>query len=113
MNDRGGVVEVLTDTQERDVFAKLLGPVREQLVAAGANWAVVRRFGLTAFVYYTVGEDAAMDAWQGKAPPAGNRAQRRAEIVKGSRRGSSGSGRKTRSPGSTAGTTSTKPRKRG
>ncbi len=100
-------VELLGDDDERELYPRLLGPVLEQLVADGASWPVIARFGLTAFVHYTAGEEAGQAAWEGKEPPSLNRAQRRAK-EKASPKGSSGTGRKSRPPGSTGSTKSTK-----
>jgi hypothetical protein len=72
----------LDDSQERDFISQVLSPdVVEAMKADGVRWEHMRRMALYAYLYFTVGEQAAERAragglLAGKAPSP-NRAQRR------------------------------------
>lgn len=93
--------QVLSDAEERDLYSDVLGPVLEELKADGASWPEIKHIAMTAMAYFTLGEEAAVQAWEG--PKAPNREQRRAAA----RTGSAGEG-KTRRAASTNGTSSLK-----
>lgn len=98
----------LDDDEEKAFYERVLGPVYGELIDDEADWTVITRLGQYAFMYFTVGKDAA-DAMASEALAGpGNRAARRAAA---SRRGSQAAVSKIPSQASTAGTTS--PRKRG
>jgi hypothetical protein len=90
--------QVLTDVEEVELYQQILGPVWQQLHDDGAPWALIKHMANTAMAYFTLGEEAAVEAWDPKAP---NRETRRAAA----RNGTAGAGR-TRRAGSTNGTSS-------
>jgi hypothetical protein len=71
--------QVLSDTDEVVMYRELLGATYDELAADGASWPVIKHMAMTAMTYFTVGEEAAVAAWEGpgKAEPP-NRAARRA-----------------------------------
>jgi hypothetical protein len=71
--------QVLSDTDEVVMYRELLGATYAELDADGASWPVIKHMAMTAMTYFTVGEEAAVAAWEGpgKAEPP-NRAARRA-----------------------------------
>lgn len=90
----------LDDGGERNLYAQVLGPTLDELVADGVSWVRIQRIGRYAFAHFALGPEAAVKVAEGGTSgeaPAPNRATRRA---------SSGTARSTRSRGSTAGTTS-------
>ena len=93
----------LDDDDERNLYQRMLGSAYEKMIADGVDWPSIARAGQTAFVFLTMGEDAAVKFWEGGSgnAPAPNREERR--------KVSKGSGSKTRRRASTAGTT---PRKK-
>ncbi len=97
-------VAVLNDDDERNLYERMLGPVYDEMKADKIDWPSIARAGTTAYLFFTVGEEAAQSFWQsgssGEAQGP-NREQRRS-----SRTTSSRSGRSTKTAGSRAGTTS-------
>jgi hypothetical protein len=90
----------LDDKDEQSLYERLLGPALPEMVADGVPWEMVQHAGMTAFIWVSGSREAAEKFW---ATPAGealapNRAARRATATS------------TRSPASTAGTTSRKRR---
>lgn len=97
-------IELLSDAQEMDLFADALGTAYHEMRAAGVGYATLKHAAMTAFFYWTIGEDAAMAYWEsgGKAPAA-NRATRRAASKPSP---STAAARTTKKQASTSGTTS-------
>lgn len=89
--------EVLGDAEELDLYRDALGSAYDAMVVDGVSWPQLKVAGMTAFLYWTVGEQQAQQYWEsGGNPeqPAGNRANRRAA-------------RSTPRQGSASGTTTT------
>lgn len=86
---------LLDDDDERGLYARMLGPVYDELLADNQDWPTVQRVGVTAYLFFTVGEEPAVKYWE-EGPgnvQAPNRATKRAAA------------RSTRSRGSASGTT--------
>ncbi|MFI6055502.1 hypothetical protein ACIBCO_36130 [Streptomyces violascens] len=99
----GGRVDdqVLGDAAERDLYAELLGPAHEQMVADAVPWPALKHAAITAMVWVAQDKAAAERYWNAAGDPsrlAPNRAARR----------QSGAASSTKSRGSTSGT-STRP----
>lgn len=100
----GGRVDdqVLGDAAERDLYAELLGPAHEQMVADAVPWPALKHAAITAMVWVAQDKAAAERYWNAAGDPsrlAPNRAARRSP---------SGAASSTKSRGSTSGT-STRP----
>lgn len=100
----GGRVDdqVLGDAAERDLYAELLGPAHEQMVADGVTWPALKHAAITTMVWVAQDKAAAEKYWNAAGDPsrlAPNRAARRSQ---------SGGASSTTSRGSTSGT-STRP----
>lgn len=94
--------EILSDAAERDLYAELLGPAHEQMVADAVPWPALRHAAITAMVWVAQDKNAAERFWNSAGDPnrlAPNRAARRSP---------SGAASSTTSRGSTSGT-STRP----
>ncbi|MEU6342224.1 hypothetical protein ABZ883_14930 [Streptomyces sp. NPDC046977] len=94
--------ELLDDDGELDLIKLCLGPVYDELTADGVSWAWVRHLGMTSMLWITQGIDTARNYWKAGGDPsqmAPNREARRAAKKSGSAAAS-----KTRSRGSTSGT---------
>lgn len=93
---------VLTnDSDEKDLYKRLLGPVWDELFADKLDWPVIQHVGQTVLLWVAAGVDAAAKHWEagsGEAE-APNRKARRAAAAQA---------RSTRSRGSRSGTTRTK-----
>ena len=90
--------EALDDDEERDLFQLCLGTVYEEMLADSVPWVWLRHAGLTAMVWISSGLSAAERFWASAGNPeteAPNRAARRSGSAAAS---------KTRSRGSTSGT---------
>jgi hypothetical protein len=93
--------QVLDDATEAALYRDVLGPVFAELEADGASWPEIKRMAMTALAYFTIGEEAAVAAWEG--PKAPNREARRAAARTGT-----GGGNGTKPRASTNGTSSRK-----
>ncbi|MBP8532353.1 hypothetical protein [Streptomyces sp. MK37H] len=92
---------LLDDEEEIDLFQLCLGPVYDELLAE-VDWVQLRHAGLTAMFWIVSGVETAEKYWRSKGDPsllAPNRETRRAQKKSGS-----GTASKTRSRGSTSGT---------
>lgn len=92
---------LLDDEEEVDLFQLCLGPVYDELLADGVDWAQLRHFGLTAMFWIVSDVETAEKYWRSKGDPsqlAPNRETRRAK------KSGSGAASKTRSRGSSSGT---------
>lgn len=90
--------EALNDDEERDLFQLCLGAVYDEMIADGVPWVWLRHAGLTAMVWISSGLQAAERYWASAGNPeteAPNRAARRSGSAAAS---------KTRSRGSSSGT---------
>lgn len=99
-------VTLLEDDEELDLITMCLGPADTELQGDGVDWAWRRHAGLTAMFWITAGKDTAEKYWAAAGDPsrlAPNREARRAAKKTGSAAAS-----KTRSRGSTSGTTARK-----
>lgn len=68
----------LSDDEERDFYKTMLSePVLEQMRADKVSWPKIQRAAQTAYLYFTVSEEAALARWEDKAGKALNRADRR------------------------------------
>lgn len=95
--------ELLNDAEERDLLGLCLGPVDAQLQADGVSSAWRRLMGLTAFFWITTDTKTAQTYWATGGDPsqaAPNRAARRTKAKKSG----SAAASKTRSRGSSSGT---------
>lgn len=91
---------LLDDDEETDLLKLALGPVLEELLADGVDWAWVRHMGLTAVVWITNSVEAAQRIWAAAGDPsrlAPNREARR-------RKSGSAAAKSTPRRGSTSGT---------
>jgi hypothetical protein len=79
-----GASVVLDDDDERTMYQRTLGPVYDQMMAAGVSLAKIAFCGQTAFIWITNGIVAAEAYWEtgGKAPTP-NRAARRSTSTDG------------------------------
>lgn len=96
--------EVLDDDEEVNVIRLCLGPVEDELIADGVSWAWRRHVGLTAMFWIANGPEFAERYWTAAGDPsrlAPNRAARR-------KSSGSAAASKTRSRGSTSGTSARK-----
>lgn len=55
---------LLEDDQERTVYQLALGSAHTAMVEDGLPWPVVKHAGVTAWMYWTRGEEAAIAYWQ-------------------------------------------------
>ncbi|MEW1843138.1 hypothetical protein AB0392_34800 [Nonomuraea angiospora] len=95
---------VLTnDSDEKELYPRLLGPVWAELFADGVDWPVIQHVGETALLWVAAGVDAAARYWEAGAgeAEAPNRKARRAAAAQA---------RSTRSRGSRSGSTRTTPK---
>ncbi|MYY08829.1 hypothetical protein GT204_07905 [Streptomyces sp. SID4919] len=95
--------DLLDDDEETDLIRLCLGPVYDDLLADGVDWAWLRHAGLTAMFWITAGADAAMTYWAAAGDPsrlAPNRETRRKKAQKSG----SAAAKSTRTRGSTNGT---------
>lgn len=98
-----GMVELLSDDEERKLYPRLLGPAYEEMLTDLVPWSFVQHCAATTMIDASIGRQAAEMFWEQRAPGKSeeepvtvpNRAQRRA------------TGQRTRT-GSTAGTTTRK-----
>jgi hypothetical protein len=91
---------VLDDAEELDLIKLCLGPADEELLQDGVDWAWRRHAGLTAMFWITSGQETAEKYWAAAGDPsqlAPNREARR-------KQSGSAAASKTRSRGSTSGT---------
>lgn len=101
--DKAGVdpdKELLDDLDEIALFRDTLGPAFDEMDADGVSFAWVKHAAMTATVWSTISREAAEEYWTRSGdpePPAPNRESRR-----------SAAAAKTRSRGSTSGTSSRK-----
>jgi hypothetical protein len=97
-------IELLSDSQELDLFRDALGSAYDDMKDSGIGYATLKHAAMTAFFYWTISEEAAAAYWEsgGKAP-APNRATRRAASKPSP---STAAARTTRKRASTSGTTS-------
>nr|WP_282795204.1 hypothetical protein [Streptomyces sp. CC224B] len=97
--------EQLDDAEERDLLEMCLGPVYEQLLADGVDWAWIRHAGLTAMFWIIADVEQAQAYWRAAGDPsrrAPNRETRRATAK--ATKGGSGAAKSTPRRGSTSGT---------
>lgn len=98
-------IELLTDDEERDLYARLLGPAHAEMIENGVPWSMIQHAGKTAMIWIAMGQEAAERAWLGKGltdPTPANRAERR-------RSTRTAAGSKTPARASTSGTRSRRP----
>lgn len=99
----------LDDSDEADLYRRLLGTVYDEMVDDGVPWVQLRHAAITVMLYTVAGEDVALRFWQSGGSGLGeaeapNRAARR--------QASRATASTTRKPASTSGTTSARtPRK--
>jgi hypothetical protein len=60
---------LVEDEQERTAYQLALGPAYEEMVAANVPYPVLRHAGMTAWLYWTRGEEAAERYWERLADP--------------------------------------------
>lgn len=101
----------LDDVAERDLYRDALGPVHDQMLADGCTWPEIKHTALTAFVYWTAGDEAAEAYWAsgGKASARRKQPQDRKPATKrtaSKRSPRTGAASTTRKRASTSGTTS-------
>ncbi|MEV4078950.1 hypothetical protein AB0J43_01485 [Nonomuraea fuscirosea] len=92
---------VLTnDSDEKDLYQRLLGPVWDEMFADRLDWPVIQHVGQTVLLWVAAGVDAAAKHWEAGSGEAAapNRKTRRAAAAQA---------RSTRSRGSRSGTTRT------
>lgn len=61
----------LDDEQELNLYQSTLGPAYDQMVADGVSFPALKRAGMTAYLFWTQGEESAERYWasgSGKAP---------------------------------------------
>lgn len=95
---------ILDDSEELDLIRLCLGPADDELQADGVDWAWRRHAGLTAMFWITSSQETAEKYWAAAGDPsrlAPNREARR-------KQSGSASASKTRSRGSTSGTSGRK-----
>lgn len=69
---------VLDDDEERDFIRTMLSePVLQQMIDDKVDWPSISRAAQTAYLYFTVSEEAALARWEDKAGKALSRADRR------------------------------------
>jgi len=70
----------LDDDAEASFYQRILGGVYDEMLADGLKWSVLQKTALDAYMYFTMGPDAAdlALAGQGKQAARANRAARRA-----------------------------------
>ncbi|MYX36724.1 MULTISPECIES: hypothetical protein [unclassified Streptomyces] len=101
---------VLADAAERDMYADLLGPAYEQMIADGVKWPRLKHAALTAMVWVVQSREQAERYWNLGGDPkaaAPNRASRRSQEAR------SGGASTTRNQGSGSGTSTRPARRRG
>ena len=54
---------VLNDEQERTIYQLALGPAFDEMEANGVPWPIIKHAGITAWIAWTRGEDAAEKHW--------------------------------------------------
>ena len=95
----------LDDDDERSVYQRVLGEAYDEMLDDGISYVALGKIGQYAFIFFTVGKEAA-DASIAMATLPNRKARRAAaKPRKGSPRASSAVARKTRSQGFTDGTT--------
>lgn len=94
--------QVVSDTEELDLYPDVLGDVYQELLDDGVSFIRLKLAATAAMLWTVYDEDTALDYWAagGKAP-ARNRAQRRAETTRtggatSTKRQASGTGTSTR-----------------
>jgi len=60
---------VLNDEEESDIYERLLGPVREEMIADGLDWQRISHVGSTALIWTALGKAAALNFWRSGARP--------------------------------------------
>jgi hypothetical protein len=94
--------EMLDDSEEKDTFRLLLGPVYDEMLADGVKWVWLRHAALTCLMWVNSGLQTAEQYWASAGDPerlARNRAERRSK-----QQGSSAAAKSTRGRASMNGT---------
>lgn len=95
--------QVVSDTEELDLYPDVLGDVYQELLDDGVSFIRLKLAATAAMLWTVYDEDTALDYWAagGKAPAPANRAQRRAKTTRtggatSTKRQASGTGTSTR-----------------
>lgn len=99
--------KVLDDDEERDLFQLSLGPVYDDLLKDGVDWAWIKHVGMTAVFWITSGLETAEAYWKAAGDPSQLAPNRETRRKKAKKSGSAAAG-KTRARGSTSGTSARK-----
>lgn len=95
------------DADERLLVERMLGSALEEMLGDGVTWTRIQTAGMTAYLYFAVGEEAARKYWEAGGDPEAmspatetppNRASRRASAAaaRTTRKAASGSGTKAK-----------------
>lgn len=99
--------QVLSDAEERDLYADVLGPAHDEMLTDGVSYPMLKHAALTAWYHFVIGPEVAEQFWnegvtKGKAAaatssrPAPRATRRTTAAATTTRKRASGSGTKPR-----------------
>lgn len=95
--------QILSDSEERDLYGELLGDAYDEMITDGVPWLVLKHAAITVMIDCTADRESAEAFWAslGKRPETADRKPSKKVASNGT-----GAARRTRARASTVGTTS-------